>query len=274
MRRYFRNVVTWVLGAASLAYALIPEGFYTLLPLGLLSNYDAKVLLGRLLAFVVIAIVIAIVHALYLRFRKKVTIRLDGCEIVVKYGDLFDENECRRLVNFDECFITSVGQAPGDIRPDSVCGQYLAKSPDLNIQKLIEQSGIVPEETPSEFEGKTRYPLGSVIENGDDILFAFAKLSKYGRAEFSSREEYLECLSKLWFEIYNRHGGKNVCIPILGSGAAEFVGGFGKTATQQECLDMMLRSYSLCTHKVKSPNRLCIVCRPQEGFSINKIGLV
>ena len=43
---------------------------------------------------------------------------------------------------------------------------------------------------------------------------------------------------------------------------------------KQECLDMMLRSYLLCTHKVKSPNRLCIVCRPQEGFSINKIGLV
>lgn len=101
-----------------------------------------------------------------------------------------------------------------------------------------------------------------------------AAFDKYGRAEFSSREECLGCLSKLWFEIYNRHGGKNVCIPILGSGAAEFVGGSGKTATQQECLDVMLRSYLLCTHKVKSPNRLCIVCRPQEGFSINKIGLV
>lgn len=51
-----------------------------------------------------------------------------------------------------------------------------------------------------------------------------AAFDKYGSAEFSSREEYLGCLSKLWFEIYNRHGGKNVCIPILGSGAAEFVG--------------------------------------------------
>ena len=62
--------------------------------------------------------------------------------------------------------------------------------------------------------------------------------------------------------------------PSWGLGPLSSWGGSGKTATQQECLDMMLRSYSLCTHKVKSPNRLCIVCRPQEGFSINKIGLV
>ena len=213
-----------MLGAVSLAYALIPEKLYALMSLGLLPDYVAEVILGRSFAFFSIAIVLAIVYALYLRFRRKVTIRLDGCEIVVKYGDLFEESECRRVVSFDECFIASVGQAPGDIRPGSVCGQYLAKNPGLDIQRLIEQSGIAPEKTPSAFEGRTRYPLGSVVENGDDILFTFAKLSKNGRAEFSSREEYLGCLSKLWLEIYNRHGGKDVCIPILGSGAAEFVG--------------------------------------------------
>lgn len=42
--------------------------------------------------------------------------------------------------------------------------------------------------------------------------------------------------------------------------------------TQQELLDLIILSYKLSNNKIKLPNKLIIVCRKNDDFSLNNIG--
>lgn len=46
----------------------------------------------------------------------------------------------------------------------------------------------------------------------------------------------------------------------------------GAPLTQQELLEIIIGSYRLSAHKMKSPCQLHIVCKKREDFSLNKIG--
>lgn len=96
---------------------------------------------------------------------------------------------------------------------------------------------------------------------------AFAKLDKNGLGRLS-RDEYLKCLSVLWEELNTYYEQKDVCIPILGGGLTCFDRG---SISQQELLDMMIWSYKLSSHKIKSPYKLRIICKRSEDFSLDRI---
>lgn len=100
---------------------------------------------------------------------------------------------------------------------------------------------------------------------------AFAKLDEKGKGRFFSRDEYLECLDLLWKEIENYYSEKDVCVPILGSGTTSFDGSAGASISQQDLLNMMIWSYRLSSHKIKAPHKLRIICKRNDGFSINNI---
>lgn len=190
--------------------------------------------------------------------------------IQVEYGDIFKMANCKKVIPFDECFTTTVGRQPGDIKESSVCGQYLSRKPitEQEMQNLINLAELNPQKKKSQYKSKIRYESGKLVPRGDDMLLSFAKLDKDGLGELT-REEYLKSLSLLWQEINKRDDQKNVCMPILGSGVTR-IG--DKTPTQQELLDIMILSYKLSAYKLKNPRKLCIVCKKQDGFSLDKIG--
>lgn len=144
------------------------------------------------------------------------------------------------------------------------------KSTRLNIHSLLSNSQLKPLKTKSKYQSKERYESGRIVPNGEDLLLAFAKLDKNGSGRLT-RDEYLECLSILWEEIDIHYGQQDVCIPILGAGLTRFDGGSGASIPQQELLDMMIWSYKLSSHKIKSPHKLRIICRRDEDFSLDKI---
>lgn len=210
-----------------------------------------------------------ILHLLIILFRKNIIIKGHNYEIKVEYGDIFKMKNCKKVINFDECFTTKVGDAPGDIKPTSVCGQYLKLHPNLDIEKIIKKSKLEAKNEVSQYMGKKRYKSGKLISNGDDLLLAFAKLDADGKGMFFSHKEFLNCLSLLWEEIDKYYGQKDVCIPILGSGLTRI----NETPlTQQEVLDIIIGSYKLSPHKIKSPYKLHIVCKKNNDFSLNDIG--
>ncbi len=191
--------------------------------------------------------------------------------IKVEYGDILKTKKCKRVISFDECFTTKVGEATADVNPNSICGQYLLTHPDLNIQQLIELYNIKPARAKSKYQQKTRYASGTIIPNGDDLLMAFVPLDERGKGRFFSRDEYLSCLDNMWNELENHYAEKDVCIPILGAGTTCFDGGNGASISQQDLLDMIIWSYKLSSHKIKFPHRLRIICKKNEGFSIDNI---
>lgn len=237
-----------------------------------LDAQDVNIIISRLVCFLLVWIVTSLLYTAFLKFRRWITIKGQNYSIRVEYGNILKKRNCKRVINFDECFTAQVGNATADIDPDSICGQYLTLHSDLDVQRLIEATQITPARSKSKYLHKTRCDSGTIVPNGDDLLMAFAKLDERGKGRFFSRDEYLACLDLLWKELENYYSEKDVCVPILGAGTTSFDGGTGASISKQDLLDMMIWSYKLSSHKIKDPHRLRIVCRKSNGFSINDIG--
>lgn len=252
-------------GIISAVFTVVPEDCFQY---GIVTcNWsDATiVLVNRLFFCAAIIILTCIVYGCYLKFRRAVTISGRNYSIKIEYKDLYEVKNGKKVINFDECFSVNVGSKPEDIKPGSVCGQYLEKYPIEDMQSLIQASGIQPYGI-SLFNNKPKYFSGTIIPKGDFFLMAFAKLDEKGLGRMSY-VEYLECLDKLWEQIDLYHGTEDVYLPILGSRITRFE----KELSQQELLDIMIASYRLSPKKMKKPNTLHIVCKKCDDFSLNHI---
>ncbi|AMN36763.1 MULTISPECIES: macro domain-containing protein [Clostridium] len=237
-----------------------------------LDVQDVNIVISRLVCFLLVWGAISLLYMGFLKICRWITIKGQNYSIRVEYGNILTKRKCKRVINFDECFTTKVGSATPDVKPNSICGQYLSLHPDLDVQQLIETSKIKPAGSKSKYLNKTRYDSGTIVPNGDDLLMAFAKLDERGKGRFFSRDEYLVCLDLLWKELENHNSEKDICVPVLGAGTTTFDGGSGASISQQDLLDMMIWSYKLSSHKIKAPHKLRIVCKKNSGFSINNIG--
>lgn len=264
-------------------FTFVPESFFKgheWLPRNLLEQYklisciniqDINIIISRFACFLMVWFIALLLYGLFLYFRKRIIIRGQNYSISIEYGDIFKTENCKRVINFDECFTTQVGDKIANINPTSICGQYLLLHPNLNMQQLINDADVKPSRSKSKYQHKTRYDSGTIVPNGDDLLMAFSKLDERGKGKFFSRDEYLECLNLLWIELENHYSEKDVCIPILGAGTTVFDGGSGASIPKQDLLDIIIRSYKLSSHKIKSPHKLRIICIKSSDFSINNI---
>ena len=245
----------------------IPEEFFKCGIIPCDWSEPTVILANRFMAFLIIFIITNTVYHCYSRFRNSVTIDGDTYTIKIEYGDICNMMEGKKVIHFDECFTTTVGTRPEDVKPGSVCGQYLQKYPitEDEMQTLIRVANVKPEGT-SLHNQKEKYAQGILVPREDFLLMAFAKLDMNGLAIFTY-EKYLECLDRLWEQIDLYHGTDDIYIPILGSRITRF----DKDLTQQELLDVIIASYRLSPKKLKKPNTLHIVCKKREGFYLNNI---
>lgn len=268
MLKLFKKSLTWAISVITIVFTFVPETAFGKCKLLLDASDEANVVLMRVLTFIAVFILSIAINALHVHFRKSLHIKGNNYSIQIEYGNILEMRDCKKVINFDECFTTSVGSAPSDINSDSLCGQFLEANSIEDIQKLIGDAELIPLESKSKYQSKNRYASGKLVPYEDFLLMAFAKLDKKGLGVLS-REEFVDCLSTLWEEIDKYYGQKDVCIPVLGSGITR---GELRSLTQQELLDIIIGSYKLSIHKIKVPCKLHIVCRKRDGFSLNKIG--
>lgn len=264
---FLKKSSAWALSIIGVVFTFVPEAFfgaYKLLPK--LSD-ETNILLSRIFAFLAVLVSSIIVNLIYLLCRRKVCLKGVNYGIQIEYGDIFNKRKCKKVIPFDECFTVTVGNSPSDINPGSICGQYLTKYQIQNIKPLIANARLDPAGSKSRYQNKDRYVSGKLVPNGDYLLMAFAKLDKAGLGVLTY-DEFLDCLSVLWEEIDKYYQQKDVCIPVLGSGVTRFDSSF---LTQQRLLDIIIESYRLSPHKIKSPCKLHIVCKRVDGFSLNDI---
>lgn len=235
------------------------------------SKYNLTVIANRLICAAVVVIFVGFVLWLFSKYRRFITIKGHDYIIKVKYGDLLAEKNCKKLIHFDECFTSHVGNAPEDIKPTSLCGQFLLNNPNLNIGQLIRESGLRPANERSRFQNQTCYKSGSIIQHDDYLLMAFAPLNLDGLAHFLSVKDYLDCLFYMWEKIDKYSRQCDVCIPVLGSGLTRVGTGTGYSYTEQDYVNMIIWSYMLSPYKIKKPNQLRIICRKSDDFSLDKI---
>lgn len=259
---------------SSIAYAIITAVF-TIIPenifkCGFIScdwSDSMIVLVNRLLICAIIFSSANTIYYIKRKYRNTAKIKDDTCLIEISYGDITSIENGKKIINFDECYNVNVGDKPEDIKPNSICGQYLKKYPieKKEIHSLIKQTGILPSGK-SRYKNKISYAPGTLIQRDKYLLMAFAKLDEKGLG-YHTYESYLECLDILWEEIDRYHGTDDVYVPILGSRITRF----DKVLTQQELLDIMIASYRLSPKKLRKPNILHVVCQERDGFSLNEV---
>lgn len=275
--------VTWAFAIITIIFTFIPESFFSAIKwksipqfiVELSSNTfnydDINIVCNRLLLFIVIWILVTILYSIFICCRKSVTIKDEDFIIKIKYGNIFKEKDCKRVIPFDECFTTIVGNAPHEIKSTSICGQYLNANPSLDVQQLVTDAHLIKERRKSKFRNQDRYKSGSIVPNGNDLLLAFAPLDESGKGVFSSYKDYLDSLFLLWKELDKYYAQQDVCISILGSGITRIGDGMGNVFSQQKLLEMIIESYKLSPYKLKKPYELRIICRKNNDFSIKNI---
>ena len=282
LRDLLKKSISLAFAIATGIFTFVPESFFeqfSFVESSIFSEgtwletnaFILNIIIGRLTVLLLAFTFATVLCVLRNACRRKVLIKGNNYIIEVKYGNLLNQKKCKRVIGFDECYTTKVGEAPEDIKPSSICGQYLLGHPNLSMPELIGKVNLLPSDNKSRYKGKECYESGLLVPNGDDLLLAFAKLDEEGRGQFFTREEYLRCLDRLWKEIEKYYGQKDVCIPILGSGLTRIDGASGASYSQQEMLDMIIGSYWLNSRKIKAPCKLRIVCKKVDGFSLNKI---
>ena len=250
-------------------FMFIPEALfekYTIFPN---LSIEINVIINRFLFAIFLTVIVVWRYKRYIDKRKTITIKGKDYIIEVRYGDIIEETNCKKVINFDECYTTEVGELKHQIKTTTVCGQYLLKNPNIDIDKLIVNANLKEAKKKSKFQNKIRYDSGKLVPNGDDLLMAFVKLDEEGVGRFFSFQEYIDSLLTLLEEVDKYYGQKDVCIPILGSGLTRIN---EQRLTQQELLDIMIMTYKLSAHKIKKPYKLCIICKENDDFSLNKIG--
>lgn len=268
MSKFLKQTFDYAVYAISLVFTLVPESFFEQHKLFEKLTTETNTIINRLIAFAAVMALIAVAYALFLFFRWSVCIKGKNYSIKISYGDIFKQKNCKIVIPFDECFTTAVGVAPAEIKPSSICGQYLLKHPIDDMAPLLENARLKPLNSKSQYNDQDRYESGRLVPRGDFLLMSFAKLDKDGLGRIT-RDEYLKCLSVLWEEIDKYYSQSDVCISVLGSGITRLD---DTSLSQQELLDMIIRSYQLSTHKIKKPAQLHIVCRRCDDFSLNRIG--
>lgn len=282
MKKWIKDSCGQAASVMGLLFAIIPEACFSIISCPLTRNISflgieiaqesVNAIVGRILLLVV-GMGIIIGH----RFQcTSVSLKKKNYMIKVEYGDLLAQENCQRVINFDECYTTKVGINPADIKASSICGQYLMRikeneEKNFDISELIRNSNLKAEMEKSRFHGKERYKSGSIVARGDDLLLAFARLDENGSGRFFTRDEYIECLSTMWKQINIHYVQKDVCIPILGSGVTRFDDCDDRTISKQELLNIIIKSYQLSSDKIKSPNKLRIICQRSDDFSLNNI---
>ena len=185
----------------SISFMFIPESLFAKYNIFSNISNEMNIIVNRIVFLLGVIVISMILSAIYMCIRKKITIKGHNYTIQIEYGDIQKTKKCKRVINFDECFTTTVGDSPSDIKPTSICGQYLLKKPDIDINTLIANARLKPAKTNSKFQNKVRYDSGKLVPNGDDLLMAFAKLDENGIGRFFSYQEFLDYLSILWEEI-------------------------------------------------------------------------
>lgn len=172
------------------------------------------------------------------------------------------------MINFDECFTTSIGENSSDIKPNSLCGQFLLNNPIDDIDSLIKQNKISPQRKKFEYNNLICYKSGTIITYENFSFMAFARLDSNGNAKFNDKKDFINCLDIFWKELYNKHGDCNVCMLILGSSRTKI----GDTyLTEQQVLDLILSSYKFSDFKLQRKYKIIIYCKRNSNFSLHNI---
>ncbi len=222
------------------------------------------------MCFFGVLVLVYILSWIYANNRIKIKLNIDGSDVNVLSGDLF-EQEGLKVIPFNEYFDTKVDNVI--IAERSLNGQYIknycedidilnnAIEEDYHLKEYINKSNV-------KRNGKAiKYKLGSSILIDEYVLVAFSKFDKENKA-YLTIHDYLQFLVFFWNEINRIYAQRPVSVPIFGSGITRFRGGF-EDVDDNELLNIMIWTFKISKIKFKYPARLSIIIDDKKIDKIN-----
>lgn len=229
---------------------------------------ECKNLVG--FVFFGVLVLVYILSWIYANNRIKIKLNIDGSDVNVLSGDLF-EQEGLKVIPFNEYFDTKVDNVI--IAERSLNGQYIknycedidilnnAIEEDYHLKEYINKSNV-------KRNGKAiKYKLGSSILIDEYVLVAFSKFDKENKA-YLTIHDYLQFLVFFWNEVNRIYAQRPVSVPIFGSGITRFRGGF-EDVDDNELLNIMIWTFKISKIKFKYPARLSIIIDDKKIDKIN-----
>ena len=202
---------------------------------------------------------------------KKVTLNINGSELKVKVGNIFDQ-EGFKVIAFNEYFDTIVDD--DIISRTSLNGIFIENELNESIEVLDEHicndmssRRVKIGKTVNRHKGKNiKYPIGTICKYNDFLITAFSKFDKDNKAHLTMKE-YLNFLMKFWEEIDRVYAGKSISIPLLGSGITRFTENI--CISDQELLEILIWSFKISRVKIKYPSNVSIIIYHENVDKIN-----
>lgn len=209
-------------------------------------------------AFIVFSIIIyGIIGQIY---KDSVSLTVSQTPVFISCGDIF-ETEGYKVIGCDTHFDTRVDDIV--VQKDSLHGQLVLKHGDKEeIEKLVENKGQEFGLKKNE-DGLYEFPLGTVIRYDSKkdkqtyLMLAMTRIVKEGDKYKSrtSMPEFEQMLMHMWDEIDGLYAGKDVVLPILGSGISRFKGG---TPPKENLLKCMLCTFNASGVSLNSSIKIVI----------------
>ena len=137
MSKILKRSLTMGAGFATTVLTFVPDSIIGKVKLFEKLTDDQNLLIDRIGILIGAFLLSLLLNILIDLFRRKAIIKGKGYIIQVEYGNIFEYKNYQRVISFDECFTTKIGSAPHEVKATSICGQYLSKHPNLDVQKLI-----------------------------------------------------------------------------------------------------------------------------------------
>lgn len=209
-----------------------------------------------------------------------VSCRLNGKDISIeiRIGNIFDI-EGAYVISTNSTFDTDLSK--GLISPKSLQGQFTEKyydkveHLDKDLEEALEQEFPILKE---EIENTKRYEIGGkaicyeigtvakVCPQGQIVyLVAIGHMNKDGKA-YSTFEEVLEGLGKLWYYISEHGELEPVVVPVLGTGLTRLAN------TRENMVREIIKSFITACSEKKFCEKLTIVISPKD-YREHKIDL-
>ncbi|MFF2501133.1 macro domain-containing protein [Peribacillus sp. NPDC058075] len=256
--------------------AMAVPGLLFTLVMAILTFFEVSYNKFLFFALVIVSIIYIIRYFIVTSGLKEITLNVDGSLIEITSGDIFEQDDCYKVIAFNEFFDTKVDDKI--ISSKSLNGIYLLNkyptareinSFDKRVAKEPRLKAI-EEGVSRRLGGKTaRYELGSIFQDKDYFLVAFSKFDEKNEANLRLAE-YATCLLRFWDEANSLYNQNPIALPLLGTGITRHK---DFTATNQELLEVILWTFKISKVKFKEPSKVKILIRENqiEDIDFNKL---
>lgn len=211
-----------IASGAGTIFTILGFSMKDVLPLNNMAWYKAVIIRLALFAVVFWGVAISIYIIIGCIYKNTVDLIIRKNNVTIKIGDLFNENAWR-IIPVDTHFETRVDNIV--ISNISLHGQMVLEHGDINSIKKIVADAANCQGIKQDKNGRYTFKLGTAIpyqgKDGYYIMVALTELNEANEAR-TYRAQYEYTLMTIWKELNRVYAGRDISLPVLGSGLTRF----------------------------------------------------